>query len=43
VTASTKNRYGTDSDTSHDANNRAVERAISLLNEVVAKGVLPAL
>jgi hypothetical protein len=43
VTAPTKNRYETDSDNSHDANNRAVERAISLLNEVVAKGVLSAL
>jgi hypothetical protein len=52
VTAPTKNRFEADIVNSHDvrkqmcsaeANKLAAERVIGLLNEIVAKGVLPAL
>ena len=53
VTAPTKNRFEVDTVDSRDhvrkkmssadANNFAAERVIGLLNEIVAKGVLPAL
>ena len=53
VTAPTKNRFEVDTVDSRDhvrkqmssadANNLAAERVIGLLNEIVAKGVLPAL
>jgi hypothetical protein len=50
VTAPGKNRFEVDAGTRQvgnpmsdaDANNRAVARVISLLNEIVEKGALPA-
>jgi hypothetical protein len=49
VTAPMKDRLQADADMDNramsdaDANNRAVARVISLLNEIVEKGALPAL
>jgi hypothetical protein len=51
VTAPSKDRFDVDAGTLQvgnpmsdaDANNRAVARLISLLNEIVEKGALPAL